>query len=272
MTIDIRSRRGAGALVLVAALAAAVGALGAWLALPRRAPLAAVTTHGEWVRFTNAAGDTIPAYVAWPERKDDAPTILVIHQIFGLTPWETTVVDKLAGQGYVAIVPDLLGSRYGQSPSNPDSARKLVATLTPERVMGDLDAAAAYVDTLPGARRGTMATIGFCWGGQQSFAYATHNPKLKAAVVCYGPAPDSTAMARIATPILGVYAENDARVDDPLPQVSATMKALGKSFTYDIYPGTGHGFLTPGRQGNDTEQPEKAWQRIFAFYHKALGS
>jgi len=271
MRYTTRTRRGAVALLLVAALSVLAGALAAWLVVRRPAPLDGVTTHGEWVKFTNAAGDTMAAYVAWPERKDRAPTVLVIHQIFGLTAWETTVVDKLAGQGYVSIAPDLLASKYGKSPDNPDSARKLFAGLTPDRIMGDLDATAAYVDTLPGAARGQMASIGFCWGGQQSFAYATHNPKLKAAVVCYGPAPDSAAMARITAPILGVYAENDARVDDPLPQVSATMRALGKSFTYDIYPGTGHGFLSPGRNGYDTDQPDKAWKRIFEFYEKTLG-
>ncbi|TFG43459.1 MAG: dienelactone hydrolase family protein [Gemmatimonadales bacterium] len=247
---------------------AAVTTLAAWMVRPR----AAAEPHGEWVTFTNAAGDSIPAYIAWPERSDRAPTVLVIHQIFGLTTWETTVVNKLAAQGYVAIAPDLLASKYGKSPANPDSARKLFSGLTSDRILGDLDATAAFVDTLPGAERGNMASIGFCWGGQQSFAYATHNPALKAAVVCYGPAPDSAAMARIQAPILGVYAENDARVDDPLPQVSATMKALGKSFNYDIYPGTGHGFLTPGRKGNDTDQPDKAWDRIFKFYHDRLGS
>jgi carboxymethylenebutenolidase len=79
-------------------------------------------------------------------------------------------------------------------------------------------------------------------------------------------------MARIQAPILGVYAENDARVNDPLPQVNAMMKLLGKSFTYDIYPGTGHGFLSPGRMGNDTDQPAKAWARILAYYRETLGS
>ena len=254
----------------ITAIAAAAALLGAWWAQPARDG-ALPDTHGEWVKFTNAAGETIPAYVAWPERKEPAPTIIVIHEIFGLTAWERSIVDKLAGQGYVASVPDLLGSKYGKSPENPDSARKLISTLEPERVLGDLDATAAWVDTLPGAARGEMATNGFCWGGQQSFAYATHNPALKAAVVCYGPAPDSAAMARIRAPILGVYAENDARVNDPLPQVSATMKALGKSFTYATYPGTGHGFLSPGRKGNDTDQPDKAWKRIFEFYGERLG-
>jgi carboxymethylenebutenolidase len=245
---------------------ASVILLGAWVFSARPA----AEPHGEWVSFPNAAGETIVAYVAWPERKDRAPTVLVIHAIFGLTSMETSVVDKLAAQGYLAIAPDLLSSKYGKSPAAGDSARKLFAGLTSERVMGDLDATAAYADTLPGAEPGAMGTIGFCWGGQQSFAYATHNPTLKAAVVCYGPAPDSAAMARINAPILGVYAENDARVNDPLPQVAATMKALGKAFTYDIYPGTGHGFLSTGRQGNDTDQPDRAWKRIFEFYGKHL--
>ena len=108
--------------------------------------------------------------------------------------------------------------------------------------------------------------------GGKSFAYATHNPRLKAAVVCYGPAPDSAAMTHIQASVLGVYGENDARIDDRLPQVSATMQLLGKSFTYDIYPGTGHGFLKPGRMGNDTDQPARAWTQIFTFYRQVLGS
>ena len=247
---------------------AAVIVLAAWISRPH----APAEPHGEWVKFTNAAGETIPAYVAWPERKDRAPTIIVIHQIFGLTPWETTVVNKLAAQGYVAVAPDLLGSMYGKSPENPDSARKLFAGLTSERVMGDLDATAAWVDTLPGAARGEMATIGFCWGGQQSFAYATHNPALKAAVVCYGPAPDSAAMSRIKAPILGVYAENDARVNDPLPQVSATMKALGKSFTYDMYPGTGHGFLRPAARGTTPTSRTRRGSGSSSFTGSGSGS
>lgn len=49
------------------------------------------------------------------------------------------------------------------------------------------------------------------------------------------------------------------------------MKAMGKRYEYDIYPGTGHGFLKPGRMGNDTDQPEKAWARIIAFFRAELG-
>ena len=100
--------------------------------------------------------------------------------------------------------------------------------------------------------------------------YATDNPNLKAAVVCYGPAPDAAAMARINARVLGVYGENDARINAALPGVDSTMKAQGKQFAYDIYPGTGHGFLKPGRQGSDSPEVEKAWDRIVAFYRQSF--
>src|SRR5678809_709397 len=99
---------------------------------PRR-PLDPVTTHGEWVKIKKG-NETIRAYVAYPERKTKAPAVIVIHEIFGLTDWEPTVADRLAKEGYVAIVPDLLSSKYGRSPADPDSGRKLVGALEPERV------------------------------------------------------------------------------------------------------------------------------------------
>jgi len=90
-------------------------------------------------------------------------------------------------------------------------------------------------------------------------------------VVCYGPAPDSTALDRIQAPILGVYGENDARVNAALPDVLRLMSARGKRFEPDSYPGTGHGFLKPGRRGSDTDQVDKAWTRILAFFKAELG-
>jgi carboxymethylenebutenolidase len=116
-----------------------------------------------------------------------------------------------------------------------------------------------------------IGTIGFCWGGGQSFRYATNNPNLRAVVVAYGPAPDSATLNRIKAPVLGVYGENDERINANLPAVAAKMEAVGKTFTYEMYPGTGHGFLKPGRQGYDTPQREKAWDRILEFYRARLG-
>jgi carboxymethylenebutenolidase len=270
------STRGALSYALVALIAALAGAAGTWLhavkgrARPAVAEHDSVTTHGEWVKIKR--GDqTIRAYVAYPERKTKAPAIIVIHEIFGLTDWEPTVADRLAKEGYVAIVPDLLSSKHGKSPSNPDEGRKLIGELEPERITADLDATYAYVNGLPAVAKDQIGTIGFCWGGGQSFRYATNNPRLKAVVVAYGPPPDTADMKRIKAPVLGIYGEKDERINASLPEVTAAMQSDGKTFTSEVYPGTGHGFLKPGRQGSDGPQVEKAWNRILEFYRARLG-
>ena len=253
----------------VVAGAVLVGAAGANAVRGARATTVP-TTHGEWVYIPRGA-DSVRAYVAYPERKDKAPGVIVIHEIYGLTDWEPTVADRLAKEGFVAVVPDLLSTRYGRTPKNEDEARKLVGDLEPERVTADLDATYAYLDGLPAVRKGDIGTIGFCWGGGQSFRYATNNPNLKAAVVCYGPAPDTASMSRIKAPVLGIYGENDARINAALPEVNAAMEQRGKTFTQEVYPGTGHGFLKPGREGHDGPQPERAWARILQVYRARLG-
>ena len=268
--------RGAAPWLIVGALTVALGAAGALLKLTGSRPAADairlddVTTHGEWVWITRADGDSLRAYVAYPERSDTAPAVIVIHEIFGLTDWEPTVADRLAAAGYVAIVPDMLSSKHGRTPADQDSARALMGDLERERIMTDLDAAYAWLEEQPAVADGHIGTIGFCWGGARSFAYATHNPHLAAAVVAYGSAPDSAEIATIQAPVLGVYGENDARINADLERVERQMNAAGKSFEHDIYPETGHGFLKPGRRGSDGPQPDRAWERILAFYGEHL--
>src|SRR3954471_21449885 len=143
--------RGAASYALVAVLAAIIGAAGMWLHGSKGRPspaLGPVTTHGEWVRIKKG-NETIRAYVAYPERKTKAPAVMVIHEIFGLSDWEPTVADRLAKEGFVAIVPDLLSPRHGRSPKNPDEGRKLVGELDPDSITADLDATYAYVNGLP---------------------------------------------------------------------------------------------------------------------------
>jgi len=264
-------RRGSVGTVLMVLAGMLAGGLGVWLIGTLRPEAGGATHHGEWTTIPNGSGGTIRAYVAYPERKDKAPAVIVIHEIFGLTAWEPTVGDRLARAGYVAIVPDLLSSRFGPTPADPDSGRKLTALLVPEQVTADLDAVFGYLNGLPAVQPGQVGTIGFCWGGARSFRYATSNPRLKAAVVCYGSAPDSAAMPGIRARVLGVYGEDDARINAALPEVSRQMAVAGASFAYDLYPGTGHGFLKPGRKGADGPEVERAWERILGFYRDVLG-
>src|SRR5881397_1152818 len=207
----------------------AVGLVGGVLPVALTAPLSArppdrpsADVHAEYVKYLSGR-DTITAYLAYPERKDPAPAVVVIHEIFGLSDFIRQTTEQLAREGFVAIAPDLL-SRRGGTPASTDSARKLIGGLNPATLTMDVDATVAYLKTLKAVRRDRIGVIGFCWGGGQSFRYATNNPALRAFVVCYGPGPDAAAIARIRARGLGVYAENDARINSGLTDVDAAVR------------------------------------------------
>src|SRR3954466_5366068 len=96
--------------------------------------------HGEWVEVKSGAR-TLKAFVVYPERKEKAPVVLVIHEIFGLTDWVRGVCDQLAENGVIAIAPDLLS---GQTYPDVDGARKAISALPEEQVQSDLDATSAF--------------------------------------------------------------------------------------------------------------------------------
>src|SRR5437016_13928716 len=106
--------------------------------------------HSEYVKFLSGK-DTVTAYIAYPERPQPAPAVIVIHEIFGMSDFIRQTTEQLAKDGFVAIAPDLL-SRRGGTPSSPDSARKLIATLTPDTVTADLNATKDYVKKLKAVR------------------------------------------------------------------------------------------------------------------------
>src|SRR4029077_4643758 len=136
----------------------------------------AADIHSEYVKFPSGR-DTITAYLAYPERKDPEPVVVVVHDIFGMSNFIRQTREQLAKDGFVAIAPDLL-SRRGGTPPSPHSARKLLAGLAPAAVTQDLDATVAYLRGLKAVGADRIGVIGFCWGGGQSFRYATNNPSL----------------------------------------------------------------------------------------------
>jgi len=223
--------------------------------------------HSEYVKYLSGK-DTVTAYIAYPERPQPAPAVIVIHEIFGMSDFIRQTTEQLAKDGFVAIAPDLLSHRGG-TPATPDSARKLIATLNPDTVTQDLDATRAYLNKLKPVRSGEIGIIGFCWGGGQSFRYATNTPQLKAFVVCYGPSPNAADMGKIRAKGLGVYAENDARINAGLPDAAAAMKAAGKDYPYAVYPGVGHGFL---RTREKPEVADSAWNAAIRFFRAQLKS
>jgi carboxymethylenebutenolidase len=220
--------------------------------------------HADWVDIKSDER-AIKAFVVYPERKDKAPAVLVVSEIFGLTDWVRSLCDELAENGVIAIAPDLLS---GQKFEDVDAARKATSALSKEQVKADLDATADYALTKIPSCNGALAICGFCWGGGVAFAYANENPKLKATYSFYGTAPDEASkVANIPCPVYGFYAENDERVDATIPKAEELMKAAGKKYEPVIYKGAGHGFMRLGDPSNpavredDRKARDEAWVR-----------
>ena len=225
--------------------------------------------HLEWVKVKHDNRE-VNCFIAYPEVKDKATAVVVIHEIFGLTDWVRGVVDQLAEAGYIAIAPDLLsGSAPGGGGTaelgGDDAARKAISSLPGEQVTADLKAAVVYVAKLP-ACNGKVAVGGFCWGGAQSFRFATNDKDVKTAFVFYGTGPEQAdAIARINCPVYGFYGGSDARVTSTVAKSTELMKAASKTYEPVTYEGAGHGFMrageAPDASAPNKEAREKAWLR-----------
>ena len=232
--------------------------------------LAKSPRHQEWVEVKNGSRK-VNSFVVYPESKDKATAVIVIHEIFGMSDWVQSLTDELAEAGYIAIAPDLLSGMGpnggGTSSLDRNGVGQAIRDLPPDQITADLNAVADYVSKLPAAN-GKVVVTGYCWGGGQSFRYATNNPKIKAAFVFYGPAPasadgtpDKAALARITAPVYGFYAGNDARIDATLPKTVEAMNELKKTFEPVTYEGAGHGFMRAGEAPEPTDKTAADYEK-----------
>ena len=231
--------------------------------------------HGEWVKITAESGREVSAFIVFPELKEKATSVIVIHEIFGLTDWIRQVGDELAKAGFVAICPDFL-SGMGPNGGGTDSfggnnVRRAIRDLDPDQITADLKAVAKYVRDLP-STTDTVAVSGFCWGGRQSFRFATNDNSLKAAFVFYGSPPDATALGNITCPVYGFYGESDNRINSTIESTKEAAKSAGITYEPVIYSGVGHGFLRRGMAAgaNETQKAatHEAWERWVKLLNK----
>jgi carboxymethylenebutenolidase len=228
--------------------------------------------HREYVTLKHDSR-SVQALVVYPEVKQKASVVILIHEIFGLSDWAKEMADELAGEGFIVIAPDLLsgyGPNGGGSSAFPDqdATVKAVSGLDPAGLLADLDAAADYGKKLPAAN-GKIAVAGFCWGGAKSFAFAAHRKDLSAAFVFYGTAPAD--VSTITAPVYGFYGGNDGRVDATVPDTTKAMKAAGKFYDPVTYEGAGHGFMRAGEDPSNTNPANKtARDQAFARLVKLL--
>jgi carboxymethylenebutenolidase len=228
--------------------------------------------HREWVTVKHD-NRSLETFVVYPESKNKTPVVLIIHEIFGMTDWVQDLTDQVAAAGYIAVAPDLLSGMGPNGGRSSDFAEgktmEAVSHLNPDQVTADLNAAADYALRIP-ASNGKLFVGGFCWGGSQTFRFATNRGDLAAAFVFYGGPPDKDAMARIKAPVYGFYAGNDARIGATIPDAIAQMKAAGKTYEPITYEGAGHGFMRAGEAPDAKDADNKARADAWARWKSLL--
>jgi carboxymethylenebutenolidase len=240
-----------------------------------QARLDASPRHGEWAMIPVAASDSIRAWVVFPERSTPAPVVLVVHEIYGVTHWIRAVADQLAADGFIAIAPDLMTAANVPAGADGDPVRDqataAIRALDPAVYQPQLVTIAEWGIALPAAAD-RYGIVGFCWGGTASFTHATVSPSLGAAVVYYGSSPRTETLQHIRAPVLGLYGEDDARVNATIEPAAEEMQRRGLSFEHHLFDRAGHGFLRQqdGREGANMAATEQAWPMTVAFFRRHL--
>ena len=226
------------------------------------------------------AGGEIPAYRAMPATGGPFPTVLVVHEIFGVHEHIKDICRRLAKLGYFAVAP-LLYSREGDvsSLSDVNAIMQVVAKVPDSQVASDLDATVAWAKSTGKADTTKLGITGFCWGGRQVWLYAAHNQGLKAAVAWYGPLQVPTNDLRpknpidlatqINAPVLGLYGGADQGIPvAQIEQMRAALKAAGKKSEIVVYPDTPHGFNADYRPSYRPEAAKDGWKRMQAWFQQ----
>jgi carboxymethylenebutenolidase len=213
-------------------------------------------------------------FLARPTVIKKFPAIIVIHANQGLNDYSRDVTRRLAKQGYVSLAVDFL-SRYGGTKKVNPKGEGLgnIRDLAPwYGVAEDADSGFAFLRTLPDVRGDRLGLVGFCWGGEMTFASATQVRGLKAAVVFSGRSPKPLDLVKnIQAPVLAHYGEKNPAVNQDIPGTEEAMKKYRKSYVYKIYSGAQHGFhndTNPERYHPDAAK--EAWAKTLEFFKENL--
>jgi carboxymethylenebutenolidase len=269
-----------GATILVAFMLAPV-AVARQMALPPSGAtanerLAASPREAEWVTIRVGA-DSVRAWVVYPQRRENAPVVVAVHDNRGMSNWIRGVADQLAADGFIAIAPDLLTMqpipRRPDGESDPEGVSAMIGQVDQATRDRFIQAFGEWGTRLPGASE-KYGIMGFCWGGSTVFSHAVAAPaSLGAVVVYYGGSPATEQLGSVRAPILGLYGEDDARINAGVPAAAAALHAAGRTFEAHTFAGAGHGFTRSqeDRNGANAAAVQQAWPLTVAWFRTHLG-
>jgi carboxymethylenebutenolidase len=241
------------------------------------ARLAASPRGGEWVMIRSGQ-DSVRAWVVYPARRENAGVVVAVHDNRGMSDWIRSVADQLAADGFIGIAPDLLTLRMADVPrvasgdSEPEAVRAVLNQID-QSTRDRLIRIAGEWGTRQQGASSSYGIVGFCWGGSTVFSHAVAAPPaLGAVVVYYGSSPSPAQLTSVRAPVLGLYGENDARINVTVPPADSALKAMGRTFEQHTFAGAGHGFLRgqDGQNGANLEASRQAWPLTVRFFREHL--
>lgn len=215
-----------------------------------------------------AADEEITGYLARPSGGGVSPVILVCHENRGLTPHIEDVTRRLAKAGYAGLAVDLLSRQGGSAAVGSSNVPGALGNIAPEQFVEDFKSGWQYLQGQPFADAARVGMTGFCFGGGVTWQMAVHMPELLAAVPFYGPHPDISDVPDIRAAVLGIYGEQDNRINSGIPEIEAAMAANNKIYEKMIYPNADHAFHNDTGTRYNPEAARDAWERTLAWFEQ----
>jgi len=208
-------------------------------------------------------------FLAAPKEPGRYPSVIVIHEIWGLVDHIKDVSKRLAQEGYVTLAVDLFD---GKTLSKLEDGHRIREQLTDKKILADLNGGHAYLKTLKYVNARRTGSIGFCMGGGLSMLLACHNPEIIAAVVYYGRNQSPIDLVKnLSGPVLCNFAGADVVItEEDVNLLKQTLTKYGKAFDIKTYPGAPHGFFNDTRENYRSEAAKDSWERVLKFYGKYL--
>jgi carboxymethylenebutenolidase len=221
------------------------------------------------IEFQTEAGTT-PGYLAIPPA-ELGPAVIVLQEWWGLDSHIRSVCDRLAGEGFFALAPDLF---RGETTTQPSEAEQKLMALSMEQAEHDMCGAADFLAEQPGVEGPGVGALGFCLGGGLSLWAAAACPQITAAVTYYYVNPHGKPdFTKIKGPVLGHFGTADAFIShEEAKALESELAAAGVDVTFHYYEGAGHAFFNDdNRLGTyDPDAAQLSWERTVSFLRTAL--
>ncbi len=238
--------------------------------------------QSDTIQYPGDGGAMIDAYLCRPAGQGPHPGVIVTCEAFGLVEHIKDLARRFAGQGYVAIAPDLYTREGAPNPENMDEVIQKMFATPDSRALGDLDGAAVYVKA-QAYSNGKVGMIGFCSGGRYTLITACGSTNIDAAVDSAGgfiiqdentperPVSPIDMVANLSCPLMATFGEEDP---NPSPEHAARLKEEldkhGKTYEFLIYPEAGHAFFADYRPSYRAAPAQDMWHQVLLFYGKHL--